>query len=95
MFQFSSFPPHCLWIQQWVTEVKLRPGFPIRRPLDIASAHDSPGIFAVYRVLLRLLAPRHSPYALNSFTRDAEKLKFVISFAFYSVFKVSVVLPSD
>ena len=76
MFQFPSFPPHSLWIQLWVTEVELRPGFPIRTSPDIAPAHDSPGLFAVYRVLLRLLAPRHPPYALISFTRDAEKLKF-------------------
>ena len=79
MFQFSPFPPDCLWIQQQVTEVKLRPGFPIRISPDIMSAHDSPGLFAVYHVLHRLLAPRHPPYALTSFTRDAEKLKFVIS----------------
>jgi hypothetical protein len=41
-------------------------GFPIRTPPDITSAHDSPRFIAVYRVLLRLLAPRHPPYALSS-----------------------------
>jgi hypothetical protein len=30
----------------------------------------------VYHALLRLLAPRHPPYALINLTRDAEKLKF-------------------
>src|SRR4030095_1663024 len=29
---------------------------------------SSPGLFAAYRVLHRLLAPRHSPYALSSLT---------------------------
>src|SRR5262249_7632144 len=29
---------------------------------------SSPGLIAAYRVLRRLLAPRHSPYALSSLT---------------------------
>src|SRR6185369_1245916 len=29
---------------------------------------SSPGLIAAYRVLHRLLAPRHSPYALSSLT---------------------------
>ena len=39
-------------------------GFPIRKSTDIMSADDSPLLIAVYRVLLRLLAPRHPPRAL-------------------------------
>ena len=92
MFQFSSFPPCRLWIQRQVTEVKLRPGFPIRISPDIMSAHDSPGLFAVYRVLHRLLAPRHPPYALSSFTHDAEKLKFSRSIQFlrYQIYSLAI-----
>src|SRR3990170_1588593 len=32
---------------------------------------SSPGLFAAYRVLRRLLAPRHPPYALNNLAIDA------------------------
>src|SRR5215475_10251126 len=34
----------------------------------------SPGLIAAYRVLHRLLAPRHSPYALSSLTIRNSKL---------------------
>ncbi len=38
---------------------------------------SSPGLIAAYRVLHRLLAPRHSPYALSSLTiRNSDLLKF-------------------
>ena len=58
-----------------------RVGFPIRKPPAQSVAHTLPGLFAVYRVLLRLLTPRHSPYALSSFTlRDTEKLMFSLLF---------------
>ena len=50
-------------------------GFPIRKSSDIALAHSSPRLFAVYHVLHRHLIPRHPPYALSSLVRrDAEKL---------------------
>jgi hypothetical protein len=52
-------------------------GFPIRASVAQAVAHTSPRLFAVYHALLRLLTPRHPPYALSSFAlRDTEKLKF-------------------
>jgi hypothetical protein len=41
-------------------------GFPIRTPPDQWMFGSFPGIFAAYRVLRRLLAPRHPPYALIS-----------------------------
>jgi hypothetical protein len=43
-----------------------------------------PGLFAAYRVLRRLLAPRHPPYALNNLVIDAR--------ARYGVSKVRMVL---
>ena len=72
MFQFGRFPAFnyvfikrsyimCIW------------GFPIRTFTDIAPICGSPWLFAAYRVLLRLLTPRHSPYALfslNYFLRE-------------------------
>ena len=39
-------------------------GFPIRKSADITLIYNSPQLIAVNRVLLRLLMPRHSPYAL-------------------------------
>ncbi len=45
-----------------------RPGFPIRTPPDQSLFSGSPKIFAAYRVLHRLLAPRHPPFALSSLT---------------------------
>jgi hypothetical protein len=44
------------------------PGFPIRTPSDQSLFSGSPKIFAAYRVLHRLLAPRHPPFALPSLT---------------------------
>ena len=44
------------------------PGCPIRISTDITFAYNSPWLFAVNRVLLRLPVPRHSPCALLSLT---------------------------
>ena len=41
-------------------------GFPIRKSPDQSLIADSPRLFAGFYVLLRLLMPRHSPYALNN-----------------------------
>ena len=73
IFSFSSsgyldvsvhrVPFHTLWIGVWMTGVRPA-GFPhsdICGSMDICS---SPQLFAVSHVLLRLLMPRHSPYAL-------------------------------
>lgn len=61
MFQFCTFAPHPLYIQGWVP---LRVGCPIRTPQDLSSFTSSPGLFAGYHVLHRLLTPRHPPCAL-------------------------------
>ena len=47
----------------------------------------SPQLFAAYRVLLRLLVPRHSPCALSSLTLCFESLLLVLSA------KIVVILP--
>ena len=44
------------------------PGCPIRIPPDQSLLSGSPKLFAASHALLRLLAPRHSPYALSSLT---------------------------
>ena len=60
-------PFHTLWIGVWILEVRSS-GFPhsdICGSLDICS---SPQLFAAYHVFLRLLVPRHPPYALIRLT---------------------------
>ena len=52
----------------WITGLFFPAEFPhsdISGSLDMCS---SPKLFAAYHVLLRLLVPRHSPYALSSLT---------------------------
>ena len=69
MFQFPRFPPHRLCVHRWVNGQSCdgQRGFPIRTSPDIALAHSSPRLFAVFHVLHRRLTPRHPPYALCSF----------------------------
>ena len=60
-------PFHTLWIGVWMTGVRPA-GFPhsdICGSMDICS---SPQLFAAYHVFLRLLVPRHPPYALFRMT---------------------------
>ena len=45
-----------------------------------------PRLIAVVHALLRLLAPRHPPYALSSFPRETIEIE---AYAFYSVVKVA------
>ena len=62
-----SLPIHYfthVWITRFFSLVEF-PHSDICGSLDICS---SPQLFAAYRVLLRLLVPRHSPYALSSLT---------------------------
>ena len=70
-------PFHTLWIGVWILEV-FSSGFPhsdIHGSKDICS---SPWLFAAYHVFLRLLVPRHPPYALfclTSFNRSIDLSK--------------------
>jgi hypothetical protein len=63
MFQFSGFASRCR--DDWLLR---QPGFPIRRSPDQSLFSGSPKLFAANRVLLRLSAPRHPPFALISLT---------------------------
>ena len=65
MFQFPRLPPHGLSFQPQVTRFSLA-GFPHSDIVGSTPAHDSPTLFAVYHVLLRLLTPRHPPLAFSS-----------------------------
>ena len=65
MFHFPTFPPHTLYIQMRVTTHNMPRGSPIRTPSDHSSFTNSPRLIAGYRVLHRLLMPRHPPCALE------------------------------
>ena len=69
MFQFPRFPSRglCVHPPTRILSCDGPVGFPIRTSPDIAPAHGSPRLFAVFHVLLRRLTPRHPPYALCSF----------------------------
>ena len=68
MFQFPTFPSIYYFTHIWISRLFSLLEFPhsdIYGSLDICS---SPQLFAAYHVLLRLLVPRYSPYALSSLT---------------------------
>ena len=73
MFHFSGFRVSYPMYSGMNDRVLPRSGYPIRISPDhrlLPGSKDvcsSPGIIAACRVLLRLLAPRHSPYALTYF----------------------------
>ena len=68
-------------------------GFPIRKSADISLICSSPQLIAACHVLLRLLMPRHSPYALvrlnflqkifsSAVSRSLNCLSFFVHFRF-------------
>jgi hypothetical protein len=67
MVHFPGLARTRLWIQRAVREVHSR-GFPHSDIPGSKPACGSPRLFAACHVLLRLLAPRHPPYALSSLT---------------------------
>lgn len=67
MFHFSGFRVSYPMYSGMNDRVLPRSGYPIRIPPGSSLACSFPRIFAACRVLLRLLAPRHSPYALTYF----------------------------
>ena len=60
-------PLHTLWIGVWMIRV-LRTGFPHSDICGSRIICISPQLFAAYHVFLRLLVPRHPPYALSTLT---------------------------
>ena len=65
MFQFRRFPSYTYEFSIWCIRFTYA-DCSIRIPSDIMCACHSPRLFAAYRVLLRLLMPRHPPCALIS-----------------------------
>src|SRR5580704_14628115 len=67
MVHFPGLARTRLYIQRAVSRVH-RDGFPHSEIPGSKPACGSPGLIAASHVLLRLLAPRHPPYALSSLT---------------------------
>ena len=65
MFHFGGFPS-CNYEFITGSLILHQGGCPIRKSTDIALICSSPWLIAACHVLLRLLMPRHSPYALSS-----------------------------
>ena len=77
MFQFPSFAISAYEFSANCQKFILA-GFPIRKPPDHDLFSGSPEIIAAIRILLRLSAPGHSPYALSSlatFNRESYQFK--------------------
>ena len=100
MFQFPAFPFMYYFTYTWISRLFSLDEFPhsdICESMDICSSSQ---LFAAYHVLLRLLMPRHSPYALCSLT-----FRFFQTFGSFSVlflknfpFKIGssfILLPSS
>jgi hypothetical protein len=79
-----------LWVLRWFTSPRCLPlaygfsqgypgmsqgGFPHSEIVGSKPVCGSPTLIAAYHVLHRLLAPRHSPYALSSLTIDIDSLR--------------------
>jgi hypothetical protein len=65
MFQFPGFASSS---EDEDDQLLRRPGSPIRKPPDQSLFSGSPKLIAANRVLHRLSAPRHPPFALPSLT---------------------------
>ena len=92
MFQFSGFPPYTYLIQYTVHSSPLC-GFPHSDIPGSRLIYSSPRLFAVNRVLRRLLMPRHSSYALLSLNNPCSPcLSFDNFFRFVKTFSLKKLL---
>ena len=95
MVHFPPLPSHAYGFSERYFGIN-QSGFPHSDTLGSKLVCSSPRLIAAYRVLHRLLAPRHSPYALSSLTTSVFKKHCVfrkeLPFAGYSVVKELVIL---
>ena len=70
MFQFPAFPSYTLLYSCMDNLTFIQVEFPHSDIHGLKDICSYPWLFAAYHVLLRLLVPRHSPYALSSLTSD-------------------------
>ena len=68
MFQFPTFPFIHYFTYVWIIRLLLLIEFPHSDIHVLSTICVYAWLFAAYHVLLRLLMPRHSPYALSSLT---------------------------
>ena len=90
MFQFPAFPSYTLLYSCMDNLTFSQVEFPhseIHGLMDICSY---PWLIAAYHVLLRLLVPRHSPYALSSLTYDTTLKVISANFSFLECFRLIV-----
>ena len=87
MFQFPWLSSLAYFIQQVILEV-FSSGFPHSEISGSQPICDSPKHFGACPVLLRLLVPRHPPYALIILTYCLLVSFFCLLFDIYVVFKV-------
>ena len=73
MVHFPALPSPP-YVFRWRYDGITRRGFPHSDIPGSKLVCSSPRLFAAYRVLHRLLAPRHSPYALSSLTIQVSEL---------------------
>jgi hypothetical protein len=77
MFQFSRLP-HCTYVFSTAYQPITTGGFPHSDTHGSKLAYSSPWHFGVRPVLRRLLAPRHPPCALSTFTCVKSTICFVL-----------------
>jgi hypothetical protein len=108
MFQFPPCPPSGLWIQPAVPGY-CPGGFPHSGIPGSKLDDSSPRLIAAIHALLRLLAPRHPPYALSSLIHARRQSLIRLTYdratlrspdrcdlpiaAFHSVVKASIPVP--
>ena len=99
MFQFPTFPFICYFTYIWIIRLLPLIEFPHSDIHALTVICTYTWLFAAYHVLLRLLMPRHSPYALSSLTFLAmyyssyflfDSLYFLILLAIISSKSISV-----
>jgi hypothetical protein len=89
MFQFPAFP-YVPYVFRYVYRSITRGGFPHSDTPGSKPVCGSPRLFAAYRVLHRLLAPRHPPYALRSLTNISIPFN---ALSFFSALLFLLLLP--
>ena len=83
-----------LWIH--ITVLGAYPGgFPHSDICGSMAICASPQLFAAYHVLLRLLVPRHPPYALSSLTFSSPLFLIYYLFEFYLAFSFCPCISTD
>ena len=93
MFQFPTFPFLYYFTHIRISSLFLLDEFPHSDIHGLQNICFSPWLFAAYHVLLRLLVPRHSPYALSSLTYFFS-VNHCFSFFLLKFFSSSSSLPS-